>query len=63
MNTMIKTLVSVSLTLCFLSMASAGDPLFYKKKNTWQETMRLSREALAKREAAVRKAEKTMLGP
>ncbi len=58
-----KILSLVLVTYSFLLPALAKDPPFYVKKSTWYETMRLSREGLAKHEAAIRAAEKSMLGP
>ena len=34
------------------SVSQAGDPAYYQRKSTWQETLRVSREALAAQEAA-----------
>ena len=45
-----RLLAALPLVLAVASIA-AGDPSFYQRKSTWQETMFASREALAKAEA------------
>jgi alpha-galactosidase len=54
------------LLLCLLSISAAllhaQNPAYYMKQNTWQETLRLSREALEHHLLPIRRAEQTMLG-
>jgi formylglycine-generating enzyme required for sulfatase activity len=51
-------LAAVASLLALCAGASAGDPAYYVRRGTWQETMQASREALAAQEAAeARKAE------
>jgi len=46
---------AIALVLC-LASAGAADPPHYVKQATWQETLRLSREALIRQEAESAKA-------
>ena len=46
-----KSLLLAFVTTAFVSLAYAGDPAYYQKKATWQETMLCSRQALVEWEA------------
>jgi alpha-galactosidase len=63
MNIPKRTACLLLATVTFALSALAGDPSFYVKKSSWYESMRVSREALANKEAVIHKLEQKVLGP
>ena len=47
-----KIVAALCVLAACVSVGLAGDPAYYQRKNTWQETLRVSREALSAQEAA-----------